>query len=203
MAENEKFLDILPPHKIDTRGLKITKKPRKQRRFSRNKKAIFLFMGLILIFGAGLFYLKNQKIEVKIWPATQAIEAEREITLREGVLPDFASLILPAVILETEDEETQKFSASYVAQAKKAEGIIRVYNAHSTTPLSLTAQTRFLSEGGKLFRTPQRIIIPGKERRGGRWVPGQLDVRVVAAEPGENYNIGPSKFSLPGLAGTN
>lgn len=201
MTENEKFLDISPPHKIDRQGLKRIK-PRRPSKSFLNKK-IFLTVFLFLIIGGTLFYFKSQKAEIKIWPETETVKIEKEITIKEGAILSFSSQVLPAVALKTESEESQKFPASYVSQEKKAEGTIRVYNFYSTTSLVLRAQTRFLSDGGKLFRAPERIVVPGKKLEKGKWLAGILDVKVVAAEPGDSYNIPPSKFSLPGLAGTN
>jgi hypothetical protein len=47
------------------------------------------------------------------------------------------------------------------------------------------------------------VVIPGgKYDEKGKLIPGFLDVEVIAAEPGEEYNIGPSTFAIPGFAGT-
>lgn len=200
--QEEKFLDIAPPHKINTEGLKMRRPQREKKSFLWLKKLLLPLCLLLLIVGA-FFSFQSRRVEIKIWPETQTIKLEKEITFKEGAIADFSTLTLPLSILEVEEEKSQKFPASYVAQERKAEGTIRVYNLYSTTPLSLVARTRFLSEEGKLFRTTKKITIPGKKLEGGKWVPGTLDVQVVAAEPGEDYNIPPSHFSLPGLAGTN
>lgn len=196
-----KFLDIVPPQKIKEKDLEKIKKAFEKKRFSLEK--LFLIFFFIFILGILFFHFKFQKAEIKIWPKTKEIKIEREITLKEGNKIDFQSLILPAFFIEIEGEKSQNFPSSYLPKAKKAQGKIRVYNFYSTWPLTLRAQTRFLSSEGKLFRSPKKIVIPGKKKKGGKWVPGYVDVEVIAAEPGPEYNIGPSKFSLPGLAGTN
>ena len=85
---------------------------------------------------------------------------------------------------------------------KKAEGTIKVYNEYSATPQILIATTRFVSVDGKLFRTPIRVTIPGGHYEKGKFVPGEIDIKVVADQPGPEYNIEPSTFSIPGFAGT-
>lgn len=200
MSEKTKFLDISPPHKIDHEELKRVRPERSSLLF--NKKN-FLILLLFLIFGGVFIWFKTQKTEIKVWPATETVKLEKEITLQEKALFNFASLLLPATVLEVEKTESQKFPSSFIPQQKKAEGIIKVYNLYSTSPLTLRAQTRFLSDSGKLFKAPEKISIPGKKLEKGKWLAGILDVKVVAVEDGEDYNIPPSKFSLPGLVGTN
>jgi len=64
------------------------------------------------------------------------------------------------------------------------------------------ANTRFISEDGTLFRLETAVSVPGGQTDGRKLIPGVLDVQVVAAQPGPEFNIGPSKFSLPGLVGS-
>lgn len=64
------------------------------------------------------------------------------------------------------------------------------------------ANTRFISENGKLFRSKSKTAVPAARYQNGNLVAGTIDIMVTAAESGDSYNIGPSNFSLPGLAGT-
>lgn len=202
MREKEKkYLDILPPQKIDRDDFEKMREKRERKVFLK-RKFFWIFLS-ILIGGSALFYFKFQKVEIEIWPVTEKIRGEKEIIAKRGGSFNLSSLVLPALLLEEEKRASQKFPASYVTQERKAEGIIRVYNAYSTTPLTLRAQTRFLSDRGKLFRSFERITIPGKRYEKGKWIPGSIDVKVRAVKAGKEYNIPPSKFSLPGLAGTN
>lgn len=110
---------------------------------------------------------------------------------------------MPGKIFEKEKTFSEEFSSSGKKLIeKKAEGVIRVYNEYSTSPQILLATTRFVSAEGKLFRSIERVTIPGGQYEKGKLVPGYLDVRVEADKPGPEYNIGPSTFSIPGFAGT-
>jgi hypothetical protein len=53
-----------------------------------------------------------------------------------------------------------------------------------------------------LFRSTKREVIPGGHRVKGKFIAGFADIKVRAAEAGEDYNIGPSTFSIPGFKGT-
>ena len=97
-------------------------------------------------------------------------------------------------ILTTESSLSQEFPCTGVgSKDEKAKGVIRVYNNYSQVAQVFVARTRFLSHEGKQFKTQEKITIPGM---------GWVDVEVIADQPGKEYNIGPSTFSVPGLAGT-
>lgn len=146
------------------------------------------------------YLLIPAKAKIEIWPKKENIEE----TITVAVVPDQRSgNFLKGEISELERIVSQEFIAQGAKiKAVKASGIIRVYNGYSTASQTLVATTRFLSDDGKLFRTPKRVVIPGGHYEGGKLVSGFLDIEVVADQPGEEYNIDPSTFSIPGLAGT-
>ncbi len=97
------------------------------------------------------------------------------------------------LFVEREGEKEKEFEATgEKTVSQKATGIVRIFNEYSASQ-PLVKGTRLLSKEGKLFRTTRYVNIPAKK---------YVDVEVVAAEAGEEYNIGPTTFSLPGLVGT-
>jgi hypothetical protein len=80
---------------------------------------------------------------------------------------------------------------------ERASGKITVYNAYSAAVQRLIKNTRFQSEGGKIFRIRESIEVPGKKSD---TEPGTIEVAVYAEEPGADYNIDPSNFTIPGFA---
>ena len=70
-----------------------------------------------------------------------------------------------------------------------ATGLITVHN-ESDTNQALVATTRFLSEGGVLFRLKKGVNVPAR---------GSVDAEVYADQEGALGNVGPSRFSIPGL----
>jgi hypothetical protein len=64
------------------------------------------------------------------------------------------------------------------------------------------ATTRFQSPEGKIFRIDRNIIVPGAEIEEGKIVPSSIEVEVIADQPGTDYNIGPTNFTIPGFKGT-
>jgi len=87
--------------------------------------------------------------------------------------------------------------------SRKASGTIVVYNNASTETQRLVENTRFETTEGLVYRISSAIVIPGKKTVSGVVQPGSIEVSVYADQAGDNYNIGLSDFTLPGLAGTN
>jgi len=210
---DRKITDILPPKEIKKEEVKkpvleeeIKPKFRKIRTrppvlFSKSG-LIFIFFIIILV---GFFSFSTlSKANIDIWPKTDFLILRTEIKVDKNVEePNFVEKIIPGEIFEKEKTVTENFPVSGKSlKEEKAQGIIRVYNAYSTQPQVFIATTRFVSTDGKTFRTPTKITIPGGHYEGGEFVPGEIDIKVVADEAGPEYNIGPTTFSVPGLAGT-
>lgn len=159
-----------------------------------NKKVILTIFFLSLTILAGLVALSILPMEIKIWPVQTPHNFQSRVIIKAAVSePDFAQGVLPGEFLETEGEINQQFKSSGVLlKMVKAEGVLRVYNNYHLGQI-LVANTRFLSSDGKLFRSKKRVYIPSGT---------SVDVEVIADEPGPEYNIPPTIFSVPGLAGS-
>ena len=87
--------------------------------------------------------------------------------------------------------------------AKKAGGIITVYNAYSSDPQPLVARTRFETPDGKIFRIVKELIVPGAKVINGQITPSSINAEVIADQAGPSYNIGPiEKYTIPGFRGS-
>lgn len=209
----KKFYDIIPPkelssfkeEKINSINREEEKEEiiqpvlRKKSHFLRNLIFfVFLLTSLSLV---GFFFFS--KTEVEIWPKTEILSFEETITIDLGASAiDFDNNVISGQTLKDQKTVSKEYSSSGKAiKEETAKGVIRVYNSYSTSSRTLIP-SRFVSSDGKLFWSTKRITIPGAKQEKGRLVPGEIDVEVEAAEPGEEYNIGPTTFALPALAGT-
>ncbi len=212
---SQKIFDIIPPDKKDKnlneKEFVLTLKETKAKKVKKRKTSFsvpgfkFLIILLILLIGGLLFgFFVFSETEIDIWPKSRYLQVNTEILLSTSVKkPDFNAKIIPAKVFSHLSEKSGTFSSSGKAlKETKARGIIRVFNSYSTSPQPLLPHTRFISEDGKLFRSVRREVIKGGHYEKGKFVPGFTDIEVVAAEPGEEYNIGPSTFSIPGFKGT-
>lgn len=200
----KEFFDISPPKKIPVKlqpERKIIEK-----RPSFYKKVAFSLILLLIIFGTFLFFALG-KAEIEIIPKTELIDLEKKVLLdsefKQPLLVRLKENTIPAEIIEEENTISREFPATgETVVERQAEGIIRVYNEYSTASQTFVVNTRFLSTDGKLFRALEKITIPGQKYEEGKLKPGFVDVKVRAAEAGQEYNIGPTTFSIPGLLGT-
>jgi hypothetical protein len=82
----------------------------------------------------------------------------------------------------------------------KANGTMTVYNSYDSSPHPLVAGTRFTAPDGKVFKSTADTTVPGGTLGGGKIVPGQTTVQVEAADNGDQYNLGPARYNIPGLS---
>ena len=204
---SRKIFDIIPPEKIKEKTyleIGIKNEGFFQSRSGKSLKVIFGVIIFLLILGGIFSHFIFQKAEIRIWPKTQEVNFEEKVTVDSKIKEvEFSTNTIPGGIFLKEQKIHQEFfSSGKSLREKKAEGTIRVYNAYSTFSQVLVTTTRFVSANGRLFRSLERVIIPGGTYKGGNLQPGFLDVNVRADQPGEEYNIDPSTFSIPGFAGT-
>ena len=187
----KKFFDVLPPKRIIIEKVEEKKRPRKF-------KNVLASLSFLLIFFLFFSYFVLARVKIEIWPKTQTLDFEERILANVNSSEiDFTNKIIPAKILEIREEASQEFPASGKIE-KEAEGKIRVYNKNNF-PVTLKLGTRFQPANKEViyFCSQTKFTIPAK---------GFIDLPVkaclVKSGEGEKYNIGPSKFSVPGLSGS-
>lgn len=218
--------DILPPklaHKVEDtiKSLEVgNKKGRRQKKVNNpsdpkgttpraSKKSRFPLKGFLV--GIGLLglalcvygYIKLPKADIEIWPKMDTLTLSQKVTADTSVTAeDSLNNMIPAKYIEVRQDGLQEFPATGIASNDgKAGGTIKVYNKLDSA-FTLIKGTHFLSDSGKYFVTVAKIIIPGAQTKSGKLVAGSIDVGVQAQDIGVDYNIGPSKFSIPKLNGT-
>ncbi|MDD2913241.1 MAG: hypothetical protein WCZ99_01465 [Candidatus Paceibacterota bacterium] len=201
----EKIFDIIPVQKKVTKEEKIfeEEKVKKERHFDF-KKYIFYFFVFLFLFSGIWAYFSFSIAQIEIWIKTERLDFSETVLIDTNI--DYINIndrVIQGKLFIENASGIQNFPSSGKATVQEsATGIIRVYNNHSTEDQSLLDSTRFVSSDGKLFRSLKREVIPGGKYSGGKLEPGYVDIEVKAAEAGEDYNIGPATFSIPGFAGT-
>lgn len=110
---------------------------------------------------------------------------------------------IPAKKIDIKNEISETYPATGKKHiVSKASGKITIYNEFSSNDQKIVATTRFLSKDGHIFKVDENVTIPGFSRVEGKDVPGEIVVTVYADKAGEEYNIGPESFTLPGFQGT-
>ena len=205
---SKKIYDIIPIKKEIYREKEESveeKKPKKES-FKSFKKYIPYFFVAVFVFIGAWAYFSFSVAEVEIWVEKEQIRLEDIIIINPNIDYNYINVIEGIVygklFFETRFEKQNFLATGKTIAEKKAQGIIRVYNNHSTENQVIIPQTRFVSTDGKLFRSVNKETIPGGKYVKGKLEPGYVDIEVVAAEAGEEYNIGPTNFSIPGFVGT-
>lgn len=198
------------PEESELLSYGIKKESRLKKLFLKIGQLAFInkiFVGIIIIsviIGLLSIYLLLGEALVKIYPEKEMIDLSLKIIADKSASKvDFKKLEIPSQLIVVEKNSSEEFFATGKKFAKeKARGIITVYNSYSSSPQTLVKTTRFLSQDGKLFRTTKTIVVPGAKVEDGKLVPSSIDVEVIADQIGEEYNISPSSFTIPGFRGS-
>ncbi|MBX2866849.1 hypothetical protein KTR10_02765 [Candidatus Kaiserbacteria bacterium] len=136
---------------------------------------------------------------VQITPKTQDVTIDTAVTAS----PDTAGgLSYELLTLEAEGERQVSVSGSEEV-SEQATGTITIYNEYSTSVQRLIKNTRFESPEGLIYRIQESVVVPGITKDSeGNTIAGSIEAEVFADAPGEAYNIGPSRFTIPGLEGS-
>jgi len=153
-------------------------------------KLIISFLILILLGAFGYVALNRvSTAAINISPYKETLAIDSRLRARANAAADG----LPFEIAQLSAEESGLVTATGISSGgQKASGKITVYNNYGSAPQKLIANTRFQTSDGKVYRIKGAISVPGM---------GVLEATVYADQAGEEYNIGPSDFTLPGLKG--
>lgn len=147
----------------------------------------------VIIIGIVLFFNNREKTVLTLRPHHEYLEINEAVSVYKN--PKEHQLGFD--VMSINDQVSIPIIAKGVRDIQtKASGMITVYNNYSTEPQRLLSETRFKSASGKIFYLGENpVIVPGKTNT----EPGIIDVQVYASEPGPNYNIDITDFTIPGF----
>ncbi len=168
--------------------------------FLRSGLKLKFVLGLIalglLILGARSLLNKFSSVSVEVTPKQEFIDVD--ITLGASTEPKTGELGLEVMRMNYEEKEIiQPTGKKQVS--KKAGGQIIIYNAYSSQPQTLIATTRFETPDGKIYRLNKSITVPGAKIEGGKITASEIEATVFADQPGIEYNIDLTDFTIPGF----
>ncbi len=204
MSSKPSFQDILPPEKKSIRNIPIShphrdppiEKPHQstpQREMpDYGRYGVMTVLVVLVIFGIYAISVYARGAVIKITPHQTTLPINLTITASN----DASSTNLHYDVLTLDKTESETIISTTTAQvSNKASGTITVYNNWSAQPQTLIKNTRFETSGGLIFRIPNAITIPGKNGS----TAGSVDTVVYADQPGADYNIQSSDFTIPGF----
>ncbi|MBU1102428.1 baseplate J/gp47 family protein [Patescibacteria group bacterium] len=167
-------------------------------------KFLSFFVGGALIVAAAVLYFILPKAEIVINPKIEPIVQDLSVSAEKNIVKSDVVLgKIPAQLIRLDKKASKDFPATGERQLNdKATGTITIYNEFSSTPQTLVEKTRFVSSDGKVFRITKTIVVPGAKIEEGKIIASSIDAQVQADQAGEEYNIGPSDFKIPGFQGS-
>ena len=181
--------------------------PEKNKGKSYMKKILFYVFIPVLFISTGLFLFYHYAPKAKISAFTRNENIKLQLNLTANAKKNSGGDIgseIPAKIVEVEKTIVKNYDSTgkSASSSQKAKGKLVIFNEFSSSPQPLVATTRLLSENKKLFRLVKSVVVPGTTSVGGEVKPGAIEAEVVADETGEDFDIGPSKFTIPGFEGS-
>ncbi len=150
--------------------------------------ALFFTLATLVILAAAL-YFSLSKAEIFITPKKFKVNAEFNVTVEKVPLSENGVTGSAAEIL-TEDSLDYEIEGEGEIKEGIAEGEVIITNETAQNQ-TLVQTTRLLAEGGVLFHLSDREMVPAY---------GSVKARIYADKPGETGDIGPTKFTIPGLS---
>jgi len=148
--------------------------------------AVSFFIVTLILLGVIIFFT-SKKATIVVVAKTDNKNINLDVSIAKEKTGGAA---ITGIVTTTEFKWTQKY---FPTGNKTAEGLavgsVTLYNETGVAQ-PLVKTTRLLTPAGILFRLSDRVVVPAK---------GQITASVYADKPGASGNIGPSKFTIPGL----
>lgn len=165
------------------------------------RKIFIGFIGLCLFAFVGVaVYLFWPSAKIIIEP--NIIKSKIDLDLHSsGDVSAVDQTNIPLRVIDKNESITLSYEVKGGATVagKKAHGSVVLYNEYDALPQTLIATTRLESTDGKIFRLVKNVVVPGATTIGGEIKPGAISAEVIADQPGTDYNIEPTTFSIPGF----
>ena len=148
--------------------------------------------GIVILLAIGALYLMSGAT-VEIDPMTNSAPLSLTLTAYAS-----STSKLPFALVSLTKQASQEVARTGTQKVSRiASGELTIYNTTSRSQ-RLIKNTRFASPNGLIFRIHHAVTVPAAHGI----IPGSITVTVYADAPGSDYNVPPSPFSVPGLAGT-
>ncbi|MDP2647810.1 MAG: hypothetical protein Q8P35_01000 [Candidatus Yanofskybacteria bacterium] len=163
------------------------------------KRALIGLLSLSLIVFGAVVFISTGSAQISIKPTEKKLDFLLQMSASDTYAAvDSVFNKVPGQLFTVNRTVSRTFPASGRKEvAQKAKGKIVVYNEYGTASQTLIATTRFEAPTGQVFRTLRTVNVPGMVTEGGKVVPGQIEVEVIAERPGNEYNIAAAKFLVP------
>ena len=145
------------------------------------------FLGITLLLVILVIFFLGGKASISLNLKPQTVKADTNLVVAAAAQGKQAAGLVLATVVKGEKNVSPSGGNEIPAPAV---GQVIIYNKTSATQ-PLVATTRLLSPEKALFRLKNSVIVPAND---------QVMAEVYADKPGQAGEIGPTKFTIPGLA---
>ncbi len=186
--------EIFPSPAYHVRGPSLVRPPQASP-YRLYRMIALSFSGISLALLAVIFYFSSPEARLTVTAKRSPVSTNFSVSIQKisptTPLAQAATPVLPGLIVSKSGELTKAFPTSLQkVSVEKAAGTVTIFNNFNKSQ-SLVVTTRLLSPGGVLFRIQKAVTIPALGKVEG--------VPVLADKKGPEGEIGPSKFTIPGL----
>lgn len=152
-------------------------------RFYKFVAVTFLLITIVLL--GVIIFISNKKATIIVSVKSEPVEASENLTIGEKNSPVDGKTAIVKVSLSKKFNPTEGREEESVATGRV------VLHNETNYNQPLVATTRLLTADNIMFRLKDRIMVPAS---------GTAEANVYADKPGRESEIGPSKFTIPGLS---
>ncbi len=168
------------------------------------KKFILIFLGAAFAVFVLVVFTALTEAKIKLVPRKNDFSINVPLIISNKITQvDAVYGMIPGELIGFEKLVSKVFLSTGEKEIfQKATGKITIFNNYGTAPQILVATTRFQTAEGLVFRILKTIAVPGATKVSDKLEPGQIEVEVIADRAGEDYNIKPADFKIPGFLGS-
>ncbi len=156
-------------------------------------KKIVVAFAILTVFVLGFIaYFSFSKTTITLTIKPKAVTSSFDVQVKKNPADDERDAVLAGSIEQVQLTQSETFTPSSEAIAidGQAEGVVTIYNNWSQDQ-QLAATTRLLSSDGVLFHIENYVVVPAGAK--------VENIAVYADQKGKQGDIGPSRFTIPGL----
>lgn len=173
----------------DIRSFYNSRREEENKPFRISKFSLMSFSLFVLfVIGILLFTFVFNRATITVTPRTYSFTADTELNMASSSAFGYVASSTETIKKTLDRSEKKKVQS-------KASGQITIYNNYTEDTQKLVKNTRFEAPNGIIFRITDSVVVPGKKDG----TPGSITAKVTADSFGENYNIKPTKFTIPGF----
>ncbi|HRY30927.1 MAG TPA: hypothetical protein P5328_00850 [Candidatus Paceibacterota bacterium] len=165
------------------------------------RRYLKIFGAVVILIALFILFSNLDSAQITIEPKTVAAVISKSLSI--GDLADNSGVFeLGYRTIELNKEVSKEVVADDEEFIQtKATGVITIYNEYSNKTQNLIKNTRFETADGLIYTITASAAVPGYKVVNDEKVPGSIDAKVVASNPGEEYNIDSAEFTIPGFKG--